>query len=83
MYKEFQENITNNHITIFRNLQEFSHCCIYLSYIRHQISASTFTFGGVNFKIKTRKEFPTFMLEYFSTYVELPKLKKNNTQHSM
>ena len=52
-YKWIQENIANNYVMIFGNLQQYSHWFIYWSYHRHQMPASPFTFGEKYFKIKT------------------------------
>ena len=36
VYDGLQENIANNYVRNFGNLQRLSYCCIYLSYSQHQ-----------------------------------------------
>ena len=55
IYKELQFNITNTHVSIFGNLQQFSNWFIDWSYSQHQMSASYSIFGGIFYTRKTRK----------------------------
>ena len=59
IYKEFQDNISNNYVRIFGNLQQFIQC---------SVSASLFTFGNFLYN-KEKKIFLTFMLDFLPLYL--------------
>ena len=46
IYKGTQEHFYRKYVRICGNLQQFSHCSLYLSYSQHQILDSYFTLVG-------------------------------------
>ena len=50
VYDGLQENIANNYVRNFGNLQRLSYCCIYLSYSQHQCEIHPSHFDKYNIK---------------------------------